>query len=139
MGLCNYKQISIGKAHKLIIKRVARIKRENGIYPKQFKRFVSTTDSNHGSAVAKNELNREFYDVKKNHVWVIDITYIATIAGWAYLAVIIDLYSRKVVCWDVDNHMRASLVCNTVESAIASRKCLLQIFHSDRGVQYVSE
>jgi len=120
-------------------KRVARLKRKNGIYPKQFRRFVSTTDSNHGSAVAKNELNREFDDVEKNQVWVSDITYIATNDGWAYLAVIIDLYSRKVIGWDVDNHMRASLVCNAVENAIASRKCLPQMFHSDRGVQYVSE
>jgi transposase InsO family protein len=120
-------------------KRVARLKRDNGIYPKQFKRFVSTTDSSHDSAVAKNVLNREFDDVKKNQVWVSDITYIATNTGWTYLAVIIDLYSRKIVGWDVDNHMRASLVCNAVQNAIATRGCLPQMFHSDRGVQYVSE
>jgi putative transposase len=120
-------------------KRIARIKRDNGIYPKQFRRFVSTTDSNHDSAVAKNVLNREFDDVKKNQVWVSDITYIATKAGWVYLAVIIDLYARKVIGWDVDNHMRASLVCNAVKNAMLVRKSLPEMFHSDRGVQYVSE
>lgn len=120
-------------------KRIERIKRENNIYPRQFKRFVTTTDSNHDSAVAKNELNREFDDVKKNQVWVSDITYIASNTGWVYLAVIIDLYARKVVGWDVDNHMRASLVCNAVKNAIEARKGLPEMFHSDRGVQYVSE
>jgi len=120
-------------------KRIAKIKQKNGIYPRQFKRFVTTTDSNHDSPIAKNELNREFDKVKKNQVWVSDITYIATNAGWVYLAVIIDLYARRVVGWDVDNHMRASLVCNAVKNAIATRNGLPEMFHSDRGVQYVSE
>lgn len=120
-------------------KRIERIKRENNIYPRQFKKFVTTTDSNHDSPVAKNELNRKFDEANKDQVWVSDITYIATKAGWVYLAVIIDLYARKVVGWDVDNHMRASLVCNAVKNAIETRRCLPQMFHSDRGVQYVSE
>jgi len=120
-------------------KRIAQIKRKNGMYPRQFKRFVTTTDSNHDSPIAKNELNREFDEVKKNQVWVSDITYIATNTGWVYLAVIIDLYARRVVGWDVDDHMRASLVCNAVKNAIATRNGLPEMFHSDRGVQYVSE
>ncbi len=120
-------------------KRIAQIKRKNDIYPRQFKCFVTTTDSNHDSPVAKNELNRAFDKVKKNQVWVSDITYITTNVGWVYLAVIIDLYARKVVGWDVDNHMRASLVCNALSNATETRNGLPEMFHSDRGVQYVSE
>jgi len=120
-------------------KRVARLKRENDIYPKQFKGFVVTTDSNHGKPVADNLLNREFTVDKPNQVWVSDITYIPTSMGWVYLAVVIDLFSRAVIGWQLADHMRAKLVCDAVEMARARRNCLPRLFHSDRGSQYVSE
>ena len=120
-------------------KRVARLKRENSIYPKQHKAFVVTTDSTHGKAVASNVLNRQFRVFKPNEVWVSDITYIATKSGWVYLAVVLDLYSRMVVGWQLGDHMRAELVCQAVENAEFSRACLPKLFHSDRGSQYVSE
>jgi len=120
-------------------KHVARLKQENDIYPKQHKGFVVTTDSTHGKAVAKNVLNRAFTVDKPNAVWVSDITYIGTDAGWIYLATIIDLYSRMIIGWLLANHMRASLVCEAIENAEKNRDCLPQLFHSDRGSQYVSE
>ena len=120
-------------------KRVARLKRENSIYPKQHKAFVVTTDSTHGKAVASNVLNRQFKVFEPNEVWVSDITYIATKSGWVYLAVVLDLYSRMIVGWQLGDHMRAELVCQAVENAQFSRACLPKLFHSDRGSQYVSE
>ena len=120
-------------------KRVARLKQENAIYPKQHKAYVVTTDSSHGKAVAENVLDRQFTVEKPNDVWVSDITYIWTAAGWVYLAVIIDLYSRRVIGWQVAEHLRASLVCEAVAHARARRGGLPRLFHSDQGVQYVSE
>jgi putative transposase len=120
-------------------KRVARLKREHSIYPKQHKRFVVTTDSNHKQPIAQNTLNREFSVDKPNKVWVSDITYIPLATGYVYLAVVIDLYSRAVVGWQLASHMRAELVCEAVAIAKAQRGCLPELFHSDRGAQYVSE
>ena len=120
-------------------KRVARIKRENAIYPKQHKAYVVTTDSTHGKAVAENVLNRQFTVNQPNEVWVSDITYIKTKVSNIYLAVIIDLYSRKVIGWQLADHMRAELVCQALLQAQASRGCLPKMFHSDQGVQYASE
>ena len=120
-------------------KRVARLKRLHGIYPKQYKAYVVTTDSDHGQVVADNVLDRRFKVHKPNEAWVSDITYIATEAGWVYLAVIIDLYSRMVVGWQIADHMRAELVSQALEMAQARRGCLPQLFHSDQGSQYVSE
>ena len=120
-------------------KRVARLKQEHDIYPKHHKKFVVTTDSTHGRAVAKNVLNRKFTVNKPNTVWVSDITYIATGNGWVYLATIIDLYSRMIIGWQLANHMRSSLVCEAIENAQKNRGCLPELFHSDRGSQYVSD
>ena len=120
-------------------KRVARLKQKYGLYPKQHKAFVVTTDSSHGKAVSDNVLDRQFTVTRPNEVWVSDITCIATAVGWAYLAVVIDLYSRMVVGWQLADHMRAELVSQAVEQAQARRGCLPTLFHSDRGVQYVSD
>ena len=120
-------------------KRVARLKRENAIYPKQHKAYVATTDSTHGQAVAQNVLNRQFTVEQANEVWVSDITYIWTTTGWIYLAVIIDLHSRMVIGWQLADHLRAQLVCQALAQARARRACLPRLFHSDQGVQYVSE
>lgn len=120
-------------------KRVARLKREHSIYPKQHKRFVVTTDSKHNQRIAQNALNRQFSVDEPNKVWVSDITYIPLATGYVYLAVVIDLYSRAVVGWQLANHMRAELVCEAVAMAKTRRGCLPELFHSDRGSQYVSE
>jgi len=120
-------------------KRVARLKRKHGIYPKQHKSFVVTTDSSHGKAIAENVLDRQFAVDTPNKAWVSDITYIWTKAGWVYLAVVLDLYSRMVVGWQLAEHMRAELVCQALEQGKARRGCLPVLFHSDRGSQYVSD
>ena len=120
-------------------KRVARIKRENGLYPKQSKAYVTTTDSNHCKPVADNVLDRAFTVDGPNKVWVSDITYIPCLQGMLYLAVILDLYSRKVIGWQLVGHMRAELIGDTIDVAVARRGTLPALFHSDRGSQYVSD
>lgn len=98
-----------------------------------------TTDSNHDLPVYENLLNQNFRASKPNEKWVGDITYLATSEGWLYLAVIIDLYSRKVVGWSMSRRMKKALVCNAFRSAMRSRgnpKGL--IMHTDRGSQYCS-
>lgn len=120
-------------------KRVARLKRENGLYPKQAKAFVVTTDSGHGRPVAANVLNRQFAVDRPNAVWVSDITFISSAAGWLYLAVVLDLYSRKVIGWALAEHMRADLVETAIRLAYAQRGCWPEVFHSDQGIQYASD
>jgi len=120
-------------------KRVVRLKQENDIYPKQHKWFVITTDSSHGKAIVGNLLNRQFDVKQSNTVWVSDITYIATTTGWVYLAVIIALFSRHIISWQLADHMKAELVCQAIVKTRYHRCRLPKLFHSDRGSQYVSE
>jgi len=119
--------------------RIARLMRENGITARPLKRFRKTTDSNHDLPVAPNLLERNFEAARPNQVWVGDITYIWTGSGWTYLAVIVDLFSRRVVGWALDNNMRAELVTKALEQAVGLRQLEPGlIFHSDRGSQYAS-
>jgi len=120
--------------------RVARLMRENGITARPLKRFRKTTDSNHDLPVAPNLLERNFQTDKPDTVWVADITYIWTARGWTYLAVIVDLFSRRVVGWSIDDNMRTELVLKALEMAKSQRMILPEmIFHSDRGSQYASD
>ena len=119
--------------------RIARLMRENGITARPLKRFRRTTDSNHDLPVAPNLLERDFEAARPNQVWVGDITYIWTGSGWTYLAVIVDLFSRRVVGWALDDNMRAELVLKALEKAVGLRQLEPGlIFHSDRGSQYAS-
>ena len=121
------------------IKRVERLMRENNIRAKMSKKFKSTTDSKHTYPVADNILNREFSVDKKDRVWLSDITFINTNEGWLYLCIIMDLFSRNIVGWSMDNHMRTDLLIDAFNMAYTKRRPdpgLL--FHSDRGVQYAS-
>ena len=120
-------------------KRIARLKQENDLYPKTYKSFVVTTDSNHDNPIAENVLNREFEQKRQNAVWVSDITYIPLRYGWLYLAVIIDLSSRRVIGWKLDVEMKTALIISAFENARINRRGASPIlFHSDRGVQYTS-
>jgi putative transposase len=121
-------------------RRVARLMREDGLRVEQAKRFVATTDSNHDYAIAPNVLRRDFTVSAPDTVWATDITYIPTRAGWAYLAVVLDLYSRTVVGWALEGHMRAELALDALAMAVACRgpKPGL-VHHSDRGVQYACD
>jgi transposase InsO family protein len=121
-------------------KRVARLMAEEGIVGRQKRAFKKTTDSNHDSPIADNVLNRDFEVDAPDKAWVADITYIRTHQGWLYLAVIIDLYSRRVVGWSMAEHMRTELVLNALGMALGSRDPHPDglVFHSDQGSQYAA-
>ena len=121
-------------------KRVARLMRECGIRAKTARKYKATTDSNHSLPVAPNLLERRFDVDRPNAVWVSDITYLWTRQGWMYVAVIIDLYSRKVVGWSLRERMTAELVCEALDAAVRARRPPNGlVFHSDRGSQYASK
>lgn len=121
-------------------RRIKNIMKELGLSAKMKRRFkINTTDSNHHLPIAPNILNRDFYSSSPNSKYVGDITYIPTNEGWLYLATVIDLYSRKIVGWSMDEHMKTSLVNDALTMAIMKRKPLRGlIWHTDRGSQYAS-
>lgn len=122
--------------------RVQRLMRQHGIRARGKRRFrVTTTDSRHSLPIAPNLLNRNFTVAAPNQAWTGDITYIPTSEGWLFLAVVIDLFSRRVVGWSMQPEMRSSLVIDALEMAWLRRSSdrnATQIFHSDRGSQYAS-
>jgi len=106
---------------------------------KRKKRYKVTTDSRHGYPVAPNLLNRQFDVAKPDRVWVSDITYLWTKEGWLYLAVVMDLYSRKIVGWSMDKRMTQDLVKGALIMAAGRRQPESGlIHHSDRGSQYAA-
>ena len=110
-----------------------------GVAAKQKKKFKATTDSKHTLPVAPNLLNRRFEVKEPDMVYVSDITYIWTQEGWLYLAVVLDLFSRRVVGWSLSNRMTKKLIMNALRMAIWHRGPTSGlIFHSDRGSQYCS-
>jgi len=112
--------------------------RKNNISAKRKKRFKITTNSEHSNYISPNLLNQNFKVNSPNEVWVSDITYISTYEGWLYLAVILDLYSRKIVGWSMNKTM-TSIVIDSFNNAIMDRKPEAGlIFHSDKGSQYAS-
>lgn len=120
--------------------RVARLMRENNLRAKMKRKRVNTTDSNHSRPVAENLLNRQFQVSEANCVWAGDITYIPTCEGWLYLAVVLDLHSRKVVGWSMAQTMETELVTNAMNMALQRRNTSPGLlFHSDRGSQYASQ
>ena len=129
------KEAGIDVGHR----RVGRLMRENGICVVRSKKYKATTDSNHSFNIAPNLLGGDFNATAPNQKWAGDISYIWTREGWLYLAVIIDLYSRRVVGWAVSNRMKRDLAIRALEMAINLRKpppdC---IHHTDRGSQYCS-
>ena len=119
--------------------RVRRLMREHGLCALWRRKFVHTTDSGHALPVSANVLARRFNPSGPNQAWVSDITYIRTRSGWLYLAVVLDLYARKVVGWAMAPTMHAELVCAALQLAIAQRQPTPGlIVHSDRGSQYAS-
>jgi putative transposase len=102
-------------------------------------RRVRTTDSRHGLPIAPNLIDRNFTAAAPNRVWLADITYIPTGEGWLYLAAVMDLHSRKIVGWDMQDHLKAELASAALTMAIQQRKPQAGlIHHSDRGVQYAA-
>ena len=96
-----------------------------------------TTNSNHTLEIAENKLERQFKTDKPNHKWVADLTYIPTLEGWLFLAVVLDLFSRKIVGWSMSESLEAKVVLDALEMARSSRNPTAGLLHhSDRGVQY---
>ncbi|GAA3938724.1 hypothetical protein GCM10022277_38550 [Litoribacillus peritrichatus] len=113
---------------------------EAGVKVRSRKKYKVTTNSNHKQPVYENLLNREFKVDQPNQVFASDITYIWTQEGWLYLAVVIDLYSRKVVGWSMGSRMKSKLVCDALKMAIWQRRPQPGLIHySDRGSQYASK
>ena len=102
-------------------KRVERLMRINDIRAKQSKRYKITTHSNHSHPLAPNLLARNFEAQRPNEKWVSDITYIPTAEGWLYLAGVMDLHSRKIVGWAMDQRMTSELVCSAFKMALLQR------------------
>ena len=124
------------KCHK---NRVARIMRANGLRARLKRKFIITTDSRHRNAIAPNILKQEF-DVRKPDIaYVSDITYIPTAEGWLYLAVVLDLFSRRIIGWATGRELVTELVIKALNNAWTTRKPVSgAILHSDRGGQYAS-
>ena len=119
--------------------RVARVMRSECLRAKAARKYKATTNSNHNLPVAPNRLEQDFTATAPNRKWVSDITYIWTEEGWLYLAVVLDLYSRRVVGWAMRERMTADLVCEALALALWRRKMPTGVIvHSDRGSQYCS-
>jgi putative transposase len=119
---------------------VRQILREKGLFSQTQRRFVVTTDSDHTMRVAENVLDRNFTASAPNEKWSADITYLATAEGWLYLAVVMDLFSRRIVGWSMSRSLEAKLVLDALTMAIEHRRPDEGLLHhSDRGCQYASD
>ena len=121
--------------------RVQQLMQRHGIRARGKRRFRVTTDSRHGLPIAPNLLNRNFTVAAPNRVWAGDMTYIQTEEGWLFLAVVLDLFSRRIVGWSLREDMRSELVVDALRMAWLQRSPNRRtelIFHSDRGSQYAS-
>ena len=119
--------------------RLRRLMRQHGLRSTWKRKFVHTTDSKHALPISPNVLDRQFNPTQPNQAWVADITYIRTRSGWLYLAVVLDLFARKVVGWAMAPDMQAGLVCRALQLALVQRRPAPGlIVHTDRGSQYAS-
>jgi putative transposase len=119
---------------------VETLMRQQQIRSKRIRRFrLRTTDPNHPHPIAPNLLRRRFYQrkLRVNQVWMADITFVPTAEGWLYLAVVMELYSRRIVGWEAADHLRATLTLSALQKALDQRRPAKGLMHhSDRGVQY---
>lgn len=122
-------------------KRIVRLMRGAGLNAKRIRCYKRTTRANPSHTPAPNRLNQQFSATAPNQVWLADISYIATGEGWLYLAVILDLYSRRIVGWAMDGRMTQELVEKALRMALKRRGLnrVPALHHSDRGSQYTSE
>lgn len=125
------------EGHVVARKRVARLMREDGLCARPRRRFVCTTQSKHKHPIAPNVLARNFEVSAPNQTWVSDLTYLRTNAGFVYLAVVLDLFARRVVGWAVSTELDASVATEALQRALAVRNVQTgMVHHSDRGVHY---
>lgn len=131
------------KDHGLVLsrRRIGKVMKRLSLNTRARRKFrVSTTNSNHNYQIAPNRLDQYFITTRPDEVYVGDITYIPTKQGWLYLATVIDLYSRKVVGWSMDERMTSTLVNDALSMAIQSRRPMPGLIsHTDRGSQYASD
>ncbi|RKG56242.1 IS3 family transposase [Corallococcus sp. AB011P] len=119
-------------------KRVARLMRQEGLAARRRRPFVRTTDSKHAHPVAPNVVARDFLPPGPDRIWASDITYVWTAEGWLYLAVVLDLFSRRVVGWSMGERIDRQLALAALDMALTGRTAPA-LHHSDRGSQYASE
>lgn len=126
--------------HRVSRKRVARLMRREGLCARPPRRYRVTTESGHKLPIAPNVVARNFNATGPNRVWVTDMTYVWTWEGWLFLAVIVDVFSRRVVGWSAADHLRTELPLEALGMALGLRRPEQGlVHHSDRGCQYASE
>lgn len=119
--------------------KVWRLMSRLGLQARYQKRFKVTTDSKHNFNIADNLLDRKFDVLQPNKYWTTDITYVWTLEGWMYLAVVMDLYSRQIIGWSIVDNMRTEMCLQALQMAYWRRKPNAGVLHhSDRGSQYAS-
>jgi putative transposase len=119
--------------------RVARLRRENGIEAKRVRRFRAASAARNTVPAAPNVLDQDFRAERADRAWVGDITFIPTRRGWLYLAVLVDLYSRRIVGWSMGERINQSLVCGALKMALEQRRPAPGlIHHTDQGAQYTA-
>lgn len=122
------------------LNRVARLMSENGLKARKKTRFKRTTDSDHGGPVARNVLDQDFTATAPDQKWGADISYVWTAEGWLYLAIVLDLFSRRIVGFEIADRMKSGLAMGALRRAIALRQPPRGLLHhSDRGSQYCSD
>jgi putative transposase len=119
-------------------KRVARLMRRAGLQGVSRRRYVTTTQRDHEVRPAPDRVQRHFEASAPDRLWVADVTYVPTWAGCLYLAIVLDVFSRRIVGWAMETHLRTALVLLALEMAFAQRRPEEVIHHSDQGSQYTS-
>ncbi len=119
-------------------KRVARLMRERNIHGVSRRKFTTTTVRNPDARPAADLVDRKFVADQPDQLWVADITYVPTWSGFLYVAIVLDVYSRRVVGWSMANHLRTELVLDALNMAIFRRRPNDVVHHSDQGTQYTS-
>ena len=129
----------VKQGHRIGAHRVARLMCQDGIRARTVKKWRATTQSQHRFPVAANTLERAFTVEAPNRVWAGDITYVWTLEGWLYLAVLLDLYSRRVIGWAMSQRITVELTKQALTMALAKRAPMAGLLHhSDRGSQYAA-
>jgi putative transposase len=138
-GSRRIRRILLTMGYSISRRRVIKLMKSLQLYCKTKRKFKQTTDSNHQLPIAPDLLQRNFSPSQPNQVYAGDITYIPTQEGWLYLAVVIDLFSRRIIGWAMDQRMEATLVNNAMTMALLKRQPAPGlIWHTDRGSQYAS-
>ena len=131
--------VLVKQGHRIGEHRVARLMRQDGIRAKTVKKWRATTQSQHPFPVAANPLDRVFTVAAPNLVWAGDLTYIWTLEGWLYVAVLLDLYSRRVIGWAMGSRLTADLAERALTMALTNRAPTAGLLHhSDPGSQYAA-